>query len=89
MIYVTKLFNCTPLKHWPFDQAAWLFGDNEKELINFAWKYLNLTPRFYIWDGKPPHYLLTAGRRWQAIRNGATEKSLATEGTEDTEKGII
>lgn len=66
---------CIPNRYWPAAERCHLFGDDPRELHQFAFR-LGLTPCDFEGDGVPPSYNLTAMRRAEAVAAGATEVSL-------------
>ena len=72
-VYVDQLRGCIRSKRWPYDQAAHLVADTLVELREFALR-LGLKQ---VWiQNKPnklPHYDLSKGMYFQAIRRGAIE----------------
>lgn len=69
-VYVDPIRVCLRSKNWPYSRAAHLFADTVEQLHAFA-ASLGLKRSWF--QSKPgfPHYDVTEGMRWQAIRNGA------------------
>ena len=76
MICVDVLMPCIPNKNWKYSQSCHLFSSNDNlhELHEFA-KKLGLRKAWFQNSPSLPHYDLTANKRLQAIKNGATQVS--------------
>lgn len=70
-VYVDELMSCMQSKKWPYSQACHLVADSIDELHEFAGR-LGLM-RSWFQRGSLPHYDLTTGMRFKAIRLGAIE----------------
>ena len=74
-VYVDKMRGCTPRRGWPWSESCHMFADTVEELHAMARK-LALKRNWFQWSpGKLPHYDLTSGKRWQALRQGAMTAS--------------
>lgn len=72
-IYVDDLVNCAASKKWPYRQACHLFTDvHSLELLHQFARQLGLKRAWFQQHGTMPHYDLTASKRIQAIKSGAT-----------------
>lgn len=80
-IYVDELMPTLRNRNWRHDQGCHLFCDvgNLNALHYFAAGMGLKLCWFQNKPGSMPHYDLTAGKRWQAVRRGAAE--LDREGT--------
>ena len=74
MVYVDALTPCLPNSHWPYNRSCHMFADTEEELHRMA-KTLGLKRAWYQYDGRLPHYDLTAGKRHIALTKGCIEVS--------------
>lgn len=72
MVYVDPIRTCSKSKRWPYTKAAHLVADTVEQLHNFAGR-LGLRRQWFQDRPGLPHYDLTVGMRWQAIRKGAIE----------------
>jgi len=68
-VYVDDLKSCLKNKKWLHDQSAHLVADSIEELHDFA-RRLELF-RSWFQNRPMPHYDVTEGMRWKAIRQGA------------------
>lgn len=69
-VYVDNLVQVAPTGGWPWHAACHLFADSIPELHAFAQR-LSMR-RSWFQEGSFPHYDLTANKRAEAIRMGAT-----------------
>jgi hypothetical protein len=76
-VYVDPLFATSPSKRWPYRWACHLTADTLEELHTFAQARLGLQRAWYQHRSKTAlcHYDLTANKRRQALRAGATSLS--------------
>lgn len=70
-VYVDEMAVCLRNRNWPYDQACHLVADSVEELHKFA-RRLGLK-RSWFQNKSLPHYDLTTGMRFKAIRLGAVE----------------
>lgn len=70
-VYVDEMVGCMQSKNWPYSRSCHLGADSVKELHEFADR-LGLL-RTWFQRGSLPHYDLTTGMRFKAIRLGAIE----------------
>lgn len=74
-VYVDRLYEYPKTKKWMYGKACHLMADSLKELQRFARK-LGLQRRWLQKSNKGcPHYDLTEGMRFQAIKHGAIDIS--------------
>lgn len=75
MIYVHEPMKVRRNKNWPYIEASHLYADTVEELHSFA-KSLNLKRSWF--QDKPdfPHYDITRNKYYQAIKLGASIKSV-------------
>lgn len=73
-VYVDPLWRCIRSRRWPHAEACHLVADTREELHAFA-ERLGLRPEWFQRDSRLPHYDLTRGKRFQALRLGAQEIS--------------
>ena len=71
-VYVDEMIGCMQSKNWPYSQSCHLVADSLEELHAFAWK-LGLKRSWFQGMSDLPHYDLTIGMRFKAIRLGAVE----------------
>ena len=72
MIYVDEMTVCMKSDHWHYNRSCHLVADSVKELHEFA-GLLGLRMEWFQKWPHIPHYDLTEGMRWKAIRLGAIE----------------
>jgi hypothetical protein len=73
-VYVDNMRPVAQTRCWPYAHACHLIADSIEELHDFALKKLGLQKSwFQKAEGNIPHYDLTSGKRWQALRLGAIE----------------
>lgn len=72
MVYVGPPMACLPNRRWPWPSAAKLVADTGQELAEFGAR-LGLKIEWLHNSPDLPHFDLTAGKRAQALRLGATE----------------
>lgn len=70
-VYVDEMVACSRNRNWPYDQACHLVADSVKELHEFA-RRLGLRHSWFQ-SRSLPHYDLTIGMRFKAIKLGAIE----------------
>lgn len=73
-VYVDPLFECNTNPNWRWSEASHLFADTVGELHSFADR-LDLKREWFQCRSTLPHYDLTRGKRYQAVRLGAIELS--------------
>lgn len=73
MIYVDQLKPCTPTRQWPHEQYCRLFSDSIADLHRFAVGRMGLKMAWFQTHTKLPHYALTIGNRFKALKLGAIE----------------
>lgn len=71
-VYVDNLLLCPKNKNWRYNKACHLVADTVCELHAFA-KKIGLKRIWFRSHPRLPHYDLTASKRQQAVRRGATE----------------
>jgi hypothetical protein len=71
MIYVDQLKPCTPTRDWPHAGYCKLLADSLDELHDFAVKKLGLKREYFQNSSKLPHYDLTVGNHYKALKLGA------------------
>ena len=69
-VYVDPIRVCLTSRNWPYKKAAHLVADSVEQLHDFASR-LGLKRVWFQNRPSLPHYDLTEGMRWQAIRHGA------------------
>lgn len=71
-VYVDPIRVCLTSRRWPYTKGAHLVADSVMQLHDFA---ARLGLRLSWFQDRPglPHYDLTEGMRWKAIRQGAIE----------------
>lgn len=69
-VYVDPIRVCLRSRKWPYTRAAHLFADSVEELHAFA-ASIGLKRTWFQHRHGFPHYDVTGGMRWQAIRHGA------------------
>lgn len=72
MVYVDEIMSCLQSGNWPYDRACHLVADSVEELHAFA-ERLGLRRSWFQSKSDLPHYDLTTGMRFKAIRLGAIE----------------
>ena len=72
MVYVDPIRPCLKTKRWPYTKGAHLVADTVEQLHDFAGR-LGLQRSWFQDRPGLPHYDVTEGMRWQAIRKGAIE----------------
>lgn len=70
-VYVDEMAACSRNRNWPYDWACHLAADSVEELHEFA-RRLGLK-RSWFQNKSLPHYDLTTGMRFKAIKLGAIE----------------
>ena len=80
MVYVGQMFNTTPYskKAWRWKEACHMFADTVEELHEMA-RVVRLK-RSWFQSKSVPHYDLTKGMRYKAIKAGAKEIDFRQEG---------
>ena len=68
-VYIDPMQPCIQSRKWPYKQACHLIADSVEELHEFA-AQVGLH-RSWFQDHNIPHYDLTTGMRYKAIRLGA------------------
>lgn len=71
-VYIDELFSTAKTIQWPYPEACHLFSQNRHELHDMAFK-LGLHPRWFDNQSHFPHYDLTRGKRFHALRLGAVQ----------------
>ncbi len=71
-VYVDEMEPCIQSEKWPYPQACHLAADSVEELQVFA-RRIGLMRSWFQSKSELPHYDLTAGMRYRAIRLGAIE----------------
>jgi hypothetical protein len=72
MVYVDILKPTIPTRSWPYDKACHLVADTLEELHEFAAR-LGLKRAWFQNRDRLPHYDLTIGNRFKALKMGAVE----------------
>ena len=72
MIYVDEMMVCLRNKNWPYSRSCHLVADSVEELHVFA-RRMGLKRSWFQSKSDLPHYDLTTGMRFMAIRLGAIE----------------
>lgn len=62
-----------PTRQWPYRQSCHLLADTVEELHRFAIDRLGMKPEWFQNNSRLPHYDLTVGNRFKALRLGAFE----------------
>jgi hypothetical protein len=70
MVYVDEIRACKKSKRWPYNRSAHLVADTVEQLHEFAAR-LGLRRSWFQDRPGLPHYDVTEGMRWKAIRMGA------------------
>ena len=70
-VYVDEMRICLRNKNWPYNRACHLVADSVEELHYFAGR-LMLNPSWFQ-SKSVPHYDLTTGMRFKAVKLGAIE----------------
>lgn len=70
--YVDKVIDHPKTAAWPFGAACHLFADTEEELHALA-RLIGLRREWFQADSSLPHYDLTPGKRFLALKKGAHE----------------
>lgn len=81
MVYVGELFASLKSRKWPFSQACHLFMDAGSDLsqLHQVATRIGLRPAWFQNHAMMPHYDLTEGKRYQALKNGAMGVDRDTE----------
>ena len=69
-VYVDDTGACVPNARWRWSEKRHLVADSREELIEFAIK-MGLKPGWFQDRAELPHFDLTKGMRYQALRHGA------------------
>lgn len=70
MVYIDQLKPCIPTSIWPYDKACHLMADSLEELHEFAAR-LGLKRAYFQNHSRLPHYALTVGNHYKALKMGA------------------
>ncbi|HBE02406.1 MAG TPA: hypothetical protein DC049_08005 [Spirochaetia bacterium] len=73
MVYVDKINPCRPTRDWPYATYCHLLADTIEELHEFAVGKLGMKRAWFQNTSKLPHYDLTIGNRFKALKLGAVE----------------
>jgi hypothetical protein len=73
MVYVDNLRPCILTKQWPHWQSCHLVADTLDELHDFAVGKLGMKRAWFQNNSRLPHYDLTIGNRFKALKLGAVE----------------
>jgi len=72
MVYVDQLQPCLPNKNWRYCESCHLAADSLNQLHDFAAR-LGLQRSWFQNHPRLPHYDLTKGMRFKALKMGAIE----------------